>query len=201
MIPPVLAVHGPALTLRFPAPGDAPALFALGRDPEVTRWFSWRYRAEADAARWIAGREAARAAGEWLEFVVERRGEGIVGVTGLSEPALRDRRVVVGTWFARAAWGTGANAESKALVAHLAFGPCGFERLAAYARPDNERSRRALARLGFVREGRLRSYHRHGDAVHDVDLFSLLRGEWAVSALAAVPARVEGEVPPAFKSR
>ncbi len=199
MMRPMLAVHGPALTLRYPEPGDAAALFAIGADPQVARWFSWRYTAEADAERWIAGRPQARAAGTWLELVVERRGEGVIGVTGLSEPALRDRRVVVGTWFARAAWGTGANAEAKALVAHLAFGPCGFERLAAYARPDNERSRRALVRLGFVREGRLRAYHRHGDAVHDVDLLSLLKGEWAASPLAGVPARVEGQVPDAFK--
>ncbi len=195
----MLAVHGPQLTLRLPAPADAAALLAIGRDPQVTRWFSWRYEAEADAAAWIDGRPQARAAGVWLEFVVERRGAGVVGVTGLSEPARRDRRAVVGTWLGRAAWGTGANAEAKALLAHLAFGPCGFERLAAYARPDNERSRRALARLGFVHEGRLRAFHRHGDAVHDVDLFSLLRAEWAAGPLAAVPATIEGEPPAAFR--
>src|SRR5919108_695119 len=36
-----IALHGPTLTLRLPAPEDAQALIELAGDPEVTRWFSW----------------------------------------------------------------------------------------------------------------------------------------------------------------
>ena len=54
---------------------------------------------------------------------------------------------------AEAHWGTGANAESKALIAHLAFNVLGIERLAAYADLENPRSQAALTRLGFKREG------------------------------------------------
>ncbi len=89
-------------------------------------------------------------------------------MTGLSELSRRDRRAVVGTWLGRAHWGSGANAESKALIAHLAFERLGLERLGAYADLDNPRSQAALARLGFMREGVLRRWHRHGERVHDV---------------------------------
>ena len=76
-----LIARGPTLTLRAPGRADAPALFALARDPEVTRFFSWRYEAERDAEAWIAGRASARETGTWLEWVVEHRDLGIAGIT------------------------------------------------------------------------------------------------------------------------
>lgn len=193
-----MIAQGPVLTLRYPAPGDAAALFALASDPEVTRFFTWRYEAEDDARRWIASREEARAAGTWLEFVVVHRDHGVTGVTALTEPSLRDRRAVTGSWLGRAFWGTGVNAEAKALLARVAFEGCGMERLGSYASTENPRSRRALERLGWRHEGTLRSFHRHGDRVHDIDVFGLLRSEWEASALAAVPGELGGEPPPSF---
>ena len=194
-----LAAHGPTLTLRYPRPGDAAALYALAQDPEVTRHFSWSYAEEADAARWIAGREQAREAGTWLEFVVEHRDLGVAGVTGLTEPSRRDRRAVTGTWLGRAFWGTGVNTEAKALLARIAFDACGMERLGSYAGVGNPRSRRALEKLGFRHEGTLRAYHRHRGAPRDVDVFSLLRAEWLAGPLVAVPADLTGEVSPAWR--
>ena len=196
MVP--LTAVGPTLTLRYPAPGDAEALFALASDPAVTRYFSWRYAGVGDAQRWIAARPAARERGEWLEFVVEHHDGGVAGVTGLTEPSRRDRRAVTGSWLGSAFWGTGVNDEAKALLARIAFDACGVDRLGSYANVENARSRAALEKLGWVREGTLRHFHRHGDAVHDVDVFSLLRGEWEGGPLHAVDATVEGTPPDAF---
>jgi [ribosomal protein S5]-alanine N-acetyltransferase len=197
MVP--LSARGPMLTLRYPEPEDAGALFALARDPEVTRFFSWSYEREEQAREWIAGRPASRTAGQWLEFVVEHRVHGVTGVTGLTEPSRRDRRAVTGTWLGRPFWGSGVNAEAKALLARLAFEACGLERLGAYAGVDNARSRRSLQKAGFTLEGRLRGYHRHAGRQLDVDVFGLLRAEWAAGPLTAVAATVEGEPPPAFR--
>jgi [ribosomal protein S5]-alanine N-acetyltransferase len=196
-----LIARGPALTLRYPEPRDAPALYELASDPEVTRFFSWRYDGVEDAEAWIAGRERARATGEWLEFVVEHRDDGVTGVTGLSEPSLRDRRAVTGSWLGRRFWGRGVNDEAKALLARVAFDACGMERLGAYASTENPRSRRALEKLGWVHEGTLREFHRFGGRAHDVDVLALLRAQWERSPLAAVPVEVEGEAPSAFSAR
>lgn len=196
-----MRAHGPTLTLRFPAPSDAPALFALTRDPAVTEHFSWRYEAEDDAAAWIASRARARERGEWLEWVAEHADHGVAGVTGLTEPSRRDRRAVTGTWLGRAFWGTGVNTEAKALLARLAFDGCGLERLGAYAGVDNLRSQRALAKAGFRHEGTLRAFHRHGDRVHDVHVLSLLRADFERSPLAEIEARIDGDPPAAFSAR
>lgn len=174
-----MELRGPHLTLKLPDPGDAPALLALASDPAVTQWFSWGpYTDVAQPEAWIAEQEAKREQGLQLDFVVHDREHGPIGVTGLAELSRRDRRAMVGTWFGREHWGTGANAESKALVAHLAFAICGFERLGAYSNPENVRSARALERVGFTREGTLRGWHRHGDAQLDVHIFGMLRADW-----------------------
>jgi ribosomal-protein-alanine N-acetyltransferase len=191
-----MELRGPQLTLRLPAVGDASALLALAGDPEVTRWFSWGpYREQAEPERWIAEQHARREGGAQLDFVIHHRERGPIGVTGLTELSRRDRRAMVGTWLGRASWGSGANAEAKALVAHLAFAVCGLERLGAYSNPDNERSTRALQRLGFVREGTLHGWHRHGDRQLDVHVFGMLAGAWRESPLAAVPVTVIGAPP------
>jgi ribosomal-protein-alanine N-acetyltransferase len=121
-----------------------------------------------------------------------------VGVTGLSELSRRDRRATVGTWFGREQWGTGANAESKALIAALAFERLGLDRLTAYSSTGNPRSQAALVSLGFVREGELRAFHRHPAGVHDIVVFGLLRDDWERSPLREVPVEIAGDPPATF---
>jgi ribosomal-protein-alanine N-acetyltransferase len=188
----VFEVTGPTLTLRLPGPEHVEALFALGTDPEVTRWFSWGPYESVDEPRaWVAGAEERRASGDRLELVIQR-GEEVLGVTSLMELSRRDLRAMVGTWFGREYWGTGVNAESKALVLHLAFEVLGLERVGAYSEVNHVRSQRALEKIGFVREGVLREWHRHPDGAHDVVVFGLLRGEWR----AGVVVSVSGSPPP-----
>jgi ribosomal-protein-alanine N-acetyltransferase len=194
-----LEVRGPTLTLRYATREDAPRLFELASDREVTRWFSWGpYSTAAEPVVYIDSLAAKRDAGYLLDFLVVHADDGPIGVTGLSELSARDRRATVGTWFGRQWWGRGVNAESKALIAALAFDRLGMERLTAWANARNGRSQAALERVGFRREGVLRAWHRHGDAMHDVVVFRMLRAEFERSPLRAVPAEVAGTPPEAF---
>ena len=120
-------------------------------------------------------------------------------MTGLSELARRDRRATVGSWLGHSFWGSGANFEAKAMISALAFERLGFDRLTAWANTRNGRSQRALERIGFRREGVLTAWHRHGDRVHDVVIFGLLRaGVGARRRCRSVPVTIEGTPPPAF---
>ena len=194
-----MIVRGPELSLRYPTEDDAPALLELGRDPDVTRFFSWGpYERLAEPLAYIRALAEMRAAGTRLEFVIADRHDRPVGITGLSEFATRDRRAVVGTWLGRRHWGSGANGESKALVLALGFRELGLLRATAYAHPANARSLAALERLGFRREGLLRAWHLHGESSEDCAILGLLREEWERGPLARVPATFEGALPPAF---
>ena len=122
----------------------------------------------------------------------------MIGVTGLSEFSLRDRRAVVGTWHGREWWGTGANRSSKTLVLALAFEGLGLERVTAWCGADNGRSQKALEKLGFVHEGVLRRWHVHQGEPKDVISYSMLRSEWESSELAREPFEISGDIPVQF---
>lgn len=178
-----MELTGPTLTLRYPAPGDAEALLAQASDERVTQWFSWGpYENVEQPAAWIADQRERRESGVQIDFVVDDHEHGVVGVTGLTELSRRDRRAVVGTWIGREHWGSGINRQAKALIAQLAFTVCAMERISAYANPLNGRSVRALEKVGFVHEGVLRRWHRHGDAQLDVAIVGMLRAEWEAGA-------------------
>jgi ribosomal-protein-alanine N-acetyltransferase len=195
-----LVVRGPSYSLRYLTAADAPALYELGRDPEVSRFFSWGpYREEAEALGFVESLDRQRASGERLELAIVRSGEDRpIGVTGLSDFSRRDRRAVIGTWLGRPYWGSGANRESKALVLALAFRGLGLGRVTALASPQNVRSVAALERLGFVHEGVLRAWHVHGGVARDVSVLRMLREEWERTPLADAPVAIDGELPPAF---
>ena len=194
-----LVVTGPSLRVRIPREDDAAGLYRHASDAEVTKWFSWGpYSSESEARAYLARLPAQRARGEQLDLVVEDLDAGVIGVSGLSELAARDRRATLGTWLGREWWGTGANRECKALMCHVAFALLGLERVGAYANVEHARSQRALERIGFELEGTLRGFHRHGGRSLDVAIFSLLRDEWLAGPLREVPVAVEGSAPAAF---
>jgi ribosomal-protein-alanine N-acetyltransferase len=197
-----LIVRGPRFSLRYATLDDAPRLFELAVDPAVTRFFSWGpYTTLSEPEGYIGSLPARREAGELLDFLIVDQDDEPVGVTGLSELARRDRRATVGSWLGRRWWGSGANFEAKAMICALAFEQLGIERLTAWANTRNGRSQRALERIGFRREGVLTAWHRHGDRVHDVVIFGLVRAAWERSPLFEVPVRVDGTPPPAFVLR
>ena len=197
-----MELRGPTLSLRYPVAADAERLFELGQDPEVTRWFSWGPYTDIEEPReWIARQPDEREAGRHLDYVIVDERDGVVGVTGLNELSVRDRRAMIGTWLGRPWWGTGMNRASKALMARLAFVTCGLERLGAYSNVENERSTAALEQLGWVREGTLRRWHRHGDRSLDVHVHALLREDWERSELAGERVTMVRSPPPGWVVR
>jgi ribosomal-protein-alanine N-acetyltransferase len=192
-----LSALGPRLALRYPRAADAPRLYELASDPEVTHPFAWGpYEKQADAAEWIATLPRNRADGVALEFAITDPADLPVGIISLLEVSLRDRRGVIGIWLGREFWGSGVGDEAEALLAKVAFEVLAIERLGAWVDVNNQRSRRAFERLGFTNEGVLRSFQRHHDRPHDLVSYSLLREEWEGSAMAAVAIEISG-VPPA----
>ena len=194
-----MVVRGPTFSLRYLVAGDAPALFQLAADPEVTRFFSWGpYREESEAVAFIERLADERLAGQRLELAIVDADDRPVGLTGYSDFSKRDRRATLGTWLGREHWGSGANNESKALILSLGFRHLHLNRVTALASPDNRRSLRALERIGFWTEGVLREYHVHDGIARDVAILRMLRDRFEKTDLARIPYELEGEPPVAF---
>jgi ribosomal-protein-alanine N-acetyltransferase len=191
-----VVVRGPELSLRLLQAEDADSLFELGRNPEISRFFSWDpYSSVDDAISFIDSLARQREGGERFELGIFGNDGQLLGLTGFSEFSRRDRRAVLGTWLGRPHWGSGANRDSKALVLALGFRSLGLLRVTALASPQNVRSVAALQRLGFVHEGVLRGWHVHSGVPRDVAVLRMMRDEWERTPLAEVEVVIEGDPP------
>jgi RimJ/RimL family protein N-acetyltransferase len=76
-------------------------------------------------------------------------------------------------------WATRVNPEAKLLLLRFAFEQLGAGRVQLKTDVRNQRSQRAIARLGARYEGTLRRYQRRDDdTVRDTVLFSIIAEEW-----------------------
>src|SRR5579883_183647 len=92
---------------------------------------------------------------------------------------VRDRAALVVPGLPPSAWGTGANTESKLLLIEYAFESLRLLRIEFQTDSRNGRSRAALAKMGAVEEGTLRSYLTAPDGRRrDSVMFSILSREW-----------------------
>ncbi|SCG79430.1 bifunctional pyridoxamine 5'-phosphate oxidase family protein/GNAT family N-acetyltransferase [Micromonospora humi] len=104
----------------------------------------------------------------------------VVGTTSFHEPDADLRAVEIGsTQLGRAWWRTGINTEAKLLLLTRAFDELDAVRVTWQTSTLNERSQRAIERLGAVREGTLRSNRRRADGTwRQSALYSMLAEEW-----------------------
>jgi RimJ/RimL family protein N-acetyltransferase len=143
---------------------------------------------------WFDEALAEMRAGRRLPFAVGRAADGRwVGSTSYLDLAPRHRRVEVGsTWYQPDAWGTAVNPECKLLLLGYAFDVVGVNRVALVTDELNARSQTAIAKLGAVREGVLRSHMvSQGGRVRDSVMFSIVAAEWP-AVRAGLVARLPG---------
>jgi nitroimidazol reductase NimA-like FMN-containing flavoprotein (pyridoxamine 5'-phosphate oxidase superfamily)/RimJ/RimL family protein N-acetyltransferase len=112
----------------------------------------------------------------------------VLGTTSyFPEPALECMEIGA-TYLARKAWRTAINTEAKLLLMERAFEVLAAVRVSWQTDVRNERSQRAIERLGAVREGVLRANGRRADGTpRDSVIYSMVASEWpnARSALLA----------------
>ena len=115
-----------------------------------------------------------------------------VGTTSCYDIDPANRAIAIGhTWLGRPYWRTGLNSESKLLLLRHAFEALGAERVVWHTDNRNDRSQRAIERLGAVREGVLRHHRiRRDGSWRDTVTYSMLAAEWPAAKrrlLADVP--------------
>lgn len=182
-------LSGRRIDLRRLTPADAPALFEVFGDPEVTRFWSTPPLVDLAAARELLA-EVRRAYGERRLFcwgIVRREDGGLIGTCTLAGLDRTHRRSEIGFALGRAAWGRGLATEAVEVLLHFAFETLDLHRVEADVDPGNAPSLRLLERQGFRREGHLRErWHVHGQ-VHDGVFLGLLQREWAGPAARSRP--------------
>lgn len=174
------------------APEHVPALWDAGRDPDLWRLTMSQIGSEDDMRRYVDAALRAQSAGTALPFATTEASTGrVIGSTrfGSVEPA--HRRVEIGwTWIA-APWQRSAiNTEAKYLMMRHAFETWGCVRVELKTDVLNERSRRAILRIGAREEGILRKHQvTESGRIRDTVYFSVVDDEWP-----SVRARLEARM-------
>jgi len=104
----------------------------------------------------------------------------VIGTTAYLDISVSDARLEIGsTAYARPFWGSAVNPQSKLLLLEYAFDVLGTGRVQLKTDIRNERSQRAIERLGASYEGTLRRYQRRADGtVRDTVMFSITAEDW-----------------------
>lgn len=159
-----------------------PALAGAGRDESI-----WRYMVYGDLTTengmrtWVMDMLSRQTTRTDLCFVViHQSSNDLVGATRYLEMRPEHRSLEIGgTWYAPEYQRTVVNTECKYLLLKYAFEKLGCIRVQFKADARNERSVRAIERLGAQREGLLRKHYILPDGtIRDSVYFSILDKEW-----------------------
>ncbi|MEU1845671.1 bifunctional pyridoxamine 5'-phosphate oxidase family protein/GNAT family N-acetyltransferase [Micromonospora sediminicola] len=160
----------------------AEELHAATEDPEVWRHLGGPQPADvAEMRRVIAAYLNAQECGERVCWVQRCAVTGaVVGTTSYYEIDPVRRSLGIGhTWLGRPWWRTGVNTEAKLLLLGRAFDDLDAMRVVWHTDIRNERSQRAIERLGATREGVLRQHKQRPDGSwRDTVQYSMLAQEW-----------------------
>jgi RimJ/RimL family protein N-acetyltransferase/nitroimidazol reductase NimA-like FMN-containing flavoprotein (pyridoxamine 5'-phosphate oxidase superfamily) len=163
-------------------PAHADGLHAATVDPEVWRHLGGPQPADRDGtAEVIASALGAQQRGERVPWVQRSAVTGeVIGSTSFYEVDEERRSVAIGyTFLGRPWWRTGVNTEAKLLLLTRAFDELGAVRVVWHTDIRNERSQRAIARLGARREGVLRMHRQRADGSwRDTVQYAMTVDEW-----------------------
>src|SRR3954451_13981304 len=177
LAPPDPPLTDGVVTLRGWRDTDAGPLTAIMEEPEIARWTRAPspYR-ERHAIEWLATHSTLLRRRTELPLAIEDAESGeLIGSIALRFP--EDGRGEFGYLVAAGARGRGVATRALRLYSQWAFDELGIERLEVLVQPENEASLALAERVGFRREGVLRSYTAVRGRRVDMVVLGMLRGE------------------------
>jgi RimJ/RimL family protein N-acetyltransferase len=161
------------LLIRPWTPDDRAGFAALTHDPEVMKYVHAGKPYSEEEIDEVMARQARQLAehGVCMGALIEKASNRLVGVTGI-QPLGTTGDFEIGWWLARDVWGRGYATEAGGAAMRHVLETLQRPRVVAIIDPDNEPSKRVVARLGMQYESRVTGAqlgHRLPDIV--VDLF------------------------------
>lgn len=155
-----VVLEGTFVRLEPLSPAHHIHLCEVGLDPEIWRWTTTVVRTPEDMHDYIEAALRLQSTGSALPFTIIDRASGrAVGSTRYGSIDVPNRRVEIGwTWIGQAWQRTPLNTEAKYLLLRHAFEELDCIRVELKTDVLNERSRRAILRIGAREEGILRRH-------------------------------------------
>lgn len=160
----------------------AAALLEAGRDPSIWQYLPWAQPTTVSDMMAVVEYAHERLSGGFeIPFVTIDRASGrVVGTTRYLDIQRRHRGLEIGwTWISSEFQRTAVNTEAKLLQMRHAFEDLGAIRVCLKTDLRNERSQRAIERIGGQKEGVFRNHYIMADGhVRDSVWYSIVDREW-----------------------
>jgi ribosomal-protein-alanine N-acetyltransferase len=156
-VPPKPRLQGAGVAIRPFRASDAAAVASACRDPDILRFtFMKDGLTEGEAGEWIDTSNERWPMGHPRFAVVDAHDDHLLGQVGLN---FNPRHVSAEAhyWVVASERGRGVASRALSLLIDWGFSK-GTERVFLVIHPENKASNRLAAKLGFTREGVLRSY-------------------------------------------
>jgi len=159
----------------------AQALFEAADEDDIWQWIQPRPSGVEGYARYIRWALDQQILGSQLPFAVIRKSDGVlVGTTRYAHIDPPNRTMEIGyTLYGKGARRTPVNTECKLLLLRHAFETLDANRVWLQTDKRNERSQKAIARLGATREGELRDARILADgSLRTSVIFGITKVDW-----------------------
>ncbi|MEV4638412.1 bifunctional pyridoxamine 5'-phosphate oxidase family protein/GNAT family N-acetyltransferase [Actinoplanes sp. NPDC049548] len=175
-------MRGQHVALEPLAPGHVDGLLNALADDDVWQFLpSPKPRTREEMAEHVESAARGQWAGERVAWAQCDPATGeVMGMTSYHDVDEERASLGIGhTILGRRWWRTGVNTEAKLLLLERAFEVLGAERVFWYTDIRNERSQRAIARLGASRDGLIRRHRLRPDGTwRDSVMFAMTADEW-----------------------
>lgn len=171
----------PRLTLRKMEMRDAADMYEYSRDPQVALHVLWdAHTSISDSRGYIRYMIRKYRSGEPSSWcIVENETGHVVGTIGYMWYQKDNNAVEIGYSLARRCWNKGYMTEALKAVIRYSFEKLRIHRVEAQHEIDNGASGAVMRKCGMQKEGTLRSRLYNKGRYVDVDLYSILREDYA----------------------
>lgn len=174
------ALETERLILRETTEADAPELFELYRDPEMTRFITFSTHTSIadtlDFLGWMANAFKQQESIRW--GIVLKLADRLIGTGGLHFWKRELRMMEVGYHIGRPYWGNGYATETLRALVDFGFERMNLNRIEGRHNAGNDASGQVMKNVGFQREGIWRQREIKDGGLIDVVQYSLLREEY-----------------------
>ena len=148
-------------------------------DEKVTRYYAVHFSSlehTQEQMDWYANLREEKKGSWWL--IKDISTQEFVGAGGCNDLDVEHAKAEIGFWLYPEFWGKGIlNAVMPDLFAK-GFFELGLNRIEGFVDADNVKCKRVLQKVNFKHEGTLREVEKQGDRFVDIDVYSVLKGEF-----------------------
>lgn len=164
------------LHLRKMAPADAPYLYSIWSDPDVTKFMNIeRFNDQSQAVDIIHYLDTLAHEGKAYRYsIIEKESNRVIGSCGYNTIDFENEKTEIGYDLAKSYWGKGFAAEALSALINQAFHSLQLNRIEAKVEPENVNSIKLLSKLNFTFEGTLRQYEKSKGNFIDLSMYSRL---------------------------